>query len=678
MPKRKLESSKRHRSAFFKYSNQVLFERREKEFIKNKQEKNDHKTIYLNTSRNHYKNLKQKFFKEKNIFQYLKTLQYINSNNQNKNNDFFQTISFSDEFKKKIQKNKKFHKSYSNVKYNIFNLTETNKQNSRKILYNNNSAKYYHTFNYNRNNNDGQIKNIRHINDYNYKGINELILIKNKNNLENLKNNECQKKIEKIKDIKIWQINRTKEGFRDFIEKTRNYNIISYSTKVKNERAIRLGEIYKNKIDFYNNTNNSLIKYKNLCDALFLGKMTEYLKFLSINIRQEKYENSKLITKIRNYKNEIEIINAKIKRVEYEKSNIVRWLYLQIQLKEKKIILPNYYKSIFEFNKNVNININKIKNNKKIFRKQQSLNQNDIKAENKKIKKKLSIFKNLFNKEINNDNKNNNNNENNTIELNGVKIKIEEYERIKQYKNKLIFTSPELFNDALLNIENNNLKLINYYDKLRNQLIFLKNEFIKVKNEKKNIDNYINSKIKYNEKVLNGIKSEINLNAEFGTDLEGKKKDKKSILFIKILKIYENCRVDDNDINNTNDNIIKLPIEEEIINMLKYIEIKVNELINKINLFIKKENKISSKDFIKKIKIEIEKDHKIEKAEIQKFKQKEKYKKLYEKIQERNNKIYFLPKKKIDISKFKSKKSEKNEIRTEPNEDKKIEDFLFE
>ena len=39
MPKRKLESSKRHRSAFFKYSNQVLFERREKEFIKNKQEK---------------------------------------------------------------------------------------------------------------------------------------------------------------------------------------------------------------------------------------------------------------------------------------------------------------------------------------------------------------------------------------------------------------------------------------------------------------------------------------------------------------------------------------------------------------------------------------------------------------------------------------------------------------
>ena len=209
-------------------------------------------------------------------------------------------------------------------------------------------------------------------------------------------------------------------------------------------------------------------------------------------------------------------------------------------------------------------------------------------------------------------------------------------------------------------------------------MIFLKNEFIKVKNEKKNIDNYINSKIKYNEKELNGIKSEINLNAEFCTYLEGEKKDKKSILFIKILKIYENCRVDDNDINNTNDNIIKLSIEEEIINMLKYIEIKVNELINKINLFIKKENKISSKDFIKKIKIEIEKDHKIEKAEIQKFKQKEKYKKLYEKIQERNNKIYFLPKKKIDISKFKSKKSEKNEIRTEPNEDKKIEDFLFE
>ena len=676
MPKKKYEAYKRHKSAFFKYSNQVLFERREKEFIKNKKEKNEHKTYYLNTSRNHYKDLKQKFFKEKNIFQYIKTLQYINSDIHKKNNDIFQTFSFNDEFKKKIQKNKKVHKSYSNIKHNIFNLTQTNKRNSKKFLYNNNSASNYHAFNYNKNNKNEAIKNNRKINDYKYKGINELILIKKRNNLENLKKIEDQNKIEKIKDIKLFQINFAKEGFRDYIEKTRNYNLIRYSTTVKNERAIYLGEIYQNKIDFYNNTNNSLIKYKNLCDTLTIGKITEYLKFLSIKIRKEKYENSKLVTKIRNYKNEIEIINNKIKRVEYEKSNIIRWLYLQIQLKEKKIILPNYYKYIFEGNKNINVTVNKIKNNKKIVKKENSISQNDINVEKKKPRK-ISIFKNLIIKEINNYNKKNSN-EIDTIELNGVKIKIEDYERIKKYKNELIFSSPELFNEALLNIENNNLKLINYYDKIRDQLIFLKKEFNKVKNENKNIHNYINNKMKYKEKELNEINSEICINSKYCSYLEGKKKNNRAILYIKIIKIYENFKLNNDAINNTNENNINLSFEEQIINILKNIEMKVNELINKINEFIKKENKISPKEFIKKIKIEIEKGHKIEKAQKQKIKQLEKHKKLYEKIKERNNKIFFLPKKKIDISKIKSKKRGKIEIKTEQNEDNKIEDFLFE
>ena len=35
-------------------------------------------------------------------------------------------------------------------------------------------------------------------------------------------------------------------------------------------------------------------------------------------------------------------------KIEVEKGKILRWVYLQIKLKEKKVILPIYYKLIME------------------------------------------------------------------------------------------------------------------------------------------------------------------------------------------------------------------------------------------------------------------------------------------------------------------------------------------
>ena len=35
-------------------------------------------------------------------------------------------------------------------------------------------------------------------------------------------------------------------------------------------------------------------------------------------------------------------------KIELEKNKILRWVYFQIKLKEKKLILPNYYKLILE------------------------------------------------------------------------------------------------------------------------------------------------------------------------------------------------------------------------------------------------------------------------------------------------------------------------------------------
>ena len=672
MPKRKIEMAKRHNSAFFKYSNQVVFDKREKEFIKNNNEKNNIKYTLTYSSKNRYRNIKQKFLKEKNIYQYLKTLQSINSKLKSDDN-IFQTISFEDELKRQKSKIKNIKKKMNRAKinFNFFNLTETNLKQS-KMLYNNNSAKYYYTIDYDKKYGIKKEKKENHktINNYKYKGINELLLIKNNKIFNDLKRNESEAKTERIKDLKNLQFNPTKEGFRDYIEKSRNYDLINYSTKVKKERAVRLEEIYKNKIQFYKDTYNSLNKFKKLLTK-FLLKTSEYLKFLYIKIQKEKHKNSNLVNEIRNCKNDIENINIKMKRMEYEKSNIIRWLYLQIQLKEKKLVLPNFYKVIFESGDLIGQNKHKIK----------QTGQNIAKKEKSKKKTLLvNYFKNFIDDEfLKGSNKEINLNENNIIDLNGTIISLEEYEKIKSYKLQLIYKTPEQFNDALLNIEKNNLKLINYHDNLRDQLFILKKKFNKVKEEKNNIENYINNKLKHKENELNSIKSIANINSRNDILSERKENNNTLAIYNKVLDIYKSCKLIDNSEKNTTMKNMKTTLEEEIIIMLRYIETKTDKLINKINSKIRNDmdGKVSIKEFIFHIKYEIDREHKNENALKQKKLQREKYRKIYESIEERNNKIYFLPKKKLDLSKMKTKKSKKIEIKIENKKENYLEDFLY-
>ena len=642
MPKKKIDFKKRHNSAFFKYSNQELFERREKEFFKNSIDKKGHKNIYSYTSRNRYRNIKQNFLKEKNIFQYLKTLQFLNSSEKSSKNTFLKTISYNDENdltpRNKITHTNKFK---SKSKKNIFILTENNYM-KPKIYTSNNSSKNYYKINYyNKLSIDKKtlIKNRNKktiTNKYNYKDIKKLLLIQKEKKISDMKNDEEIKKEDKIKDLKLFQFHCYKGDFKDYIKKLGLYKLTNISTEAKKERAIRLEEIYNNQIEFYKHTYNSLLKSKKLFDKKFIIKISEYLKYLSIKIDKEKLENSELKNKILDLENEIESINTKIKKVESEKSNIVRWLYLQIQVKEKKLILPDYYKVVFEYN-----NISTKKYKQKTIKKQVNFSKKD----------NLKTSENEKNNEINKNN-------NNFIDINGIRINFDEYERLNNYKIHLIYKTPEIFNEALLSLENNNLKLINYYDNIRNILFFLKKEFKKVKKEENDIDNYINNKINENKNEINSLKSTILSGINFSIDSKlnsykkEKKINKKSILFIKVHNIYMNL-IESNNEKNYKNNLInnkKITEEQEIINMLRFIEIKTDELIHNIYSNSKYEDNISIQKFISKIKYEIEKEHKNEKAYLQKIKQMEKHLKLYEKIEARNNKIYFLPKKKLDIS----------------------------
>ena len=660
MQKKKLHLSKRYNSAFFKYTNQQVFDRREKLFLENKKGKKRNNKKYLETSRNGYTNLKQKLFNEKNIFQYLKTLQLLNSNdNDNNNNGFFQTITNFNEINKKYTIKNKENSIKKNNLQNLFNLTETNIIKQKKRLYNNNSTKNNLTINFQKFFNIKDEKNYSRnkqkliINDYNYKGIKELLLIKKEKELNDVKNNEDKEKSDGIKTLKLFQFNCLKEGSREYIKKTNNYNTINYSYNTKKERIIRLEEIYNNNNGYYKYSYNSLLNSKKLFNK-FMNQISEYLKFLSMKIKKEILENSKLINEILNLKNEIEVVGSKIKKTELEKNNIIRWLYFQIQLKEKKLNLPDYYKVILEYNNINNRNFQKQSIRKK---KVMGINYNDLKKNN----------------DVNNED---DNVINNFVELNGINIKIEEYKKIKAYKNKLIYETPELFNEALLNLENNILKLIKYQDSLRENILFLKKEFYKVENEKNTLENYINNKLKNNESELNKIKTTLSGKTIFNNCFDNINKKKDSIIFIKIMNIYENLKTIEK--NNKNKNKNKNILEKDIINILKYIEVKTDELINNVNSYNKDECKTSMKSFIFKIKLEIDKNHKKEKAELQKIKQRERYIKLYEEIEAKNNKIYTLPRKKLDISRIKSKQKKVKIIKKEKKEESNLDDFLHE
>ena len=80
--------------------------------------------------------------------------------------------------------------------------------------------------------------------------------------------------------------------------------------------------------------------------------------------------------------------------------------------------------------------------------------------------------------------------------------------------------------------------------------------------------------------------------------------------------------------------------------MLKHTEISVDRLFGIFKDYNK--NKSVYHDLLKKIKNTIEKEHKIEKAKRQRDEQLMKLNKLKEQIEERNNKIYIKPTRKID------------------------------
>ena len=761
----KLKLKKLIKESILKYSNISLFERRERNFNSENRDKiKTPKTSKINKIQRKIVNQN----KENILYHFCQTMTSFHS--VDKSTSVLPLLEYfeNDKTKTNIKYKNNYHKinsySRSNTKndininskknrtFNNFYLTETsilkkgnnatkgnfinlfNNINNKKKDLDINTLLLIQSYNNNKDNDNNSIKknsNKLNINkDFQNVKKKDYSFIKteaNKNNFESIINEHDSKCIIncKISKYKHYQ----EPGFKDFIKKTQELKLNSYTTKIKRERAVRLEEGYYNQIEYFQDTLNSLQSSKKLLDVDFTNKIADYTRFVMSKKEREKVKSSKILQEIINYRKEIEHLNNKIKKIEFEKTNIIRWIYFQIQVKEKKLVLPSYYKTLIE---NWGIKRTTIrqmtkrdKNRRNSIRKSGNFQFDSFSFKNKESNNSLK-------------NTNTNTNANTNININNSIInneKKEDHDKILSYKTNLIFKTPEEFHDRLLSFEKENITLLYYYNELYSELFLLRKEFNLLKKGKEEIQHEYNNIISKKEKELKDIKNmidekmklisefkkaELNLINEINNEkdnmnsnekkrknvkerkksVDNKKNDnnkldknnemnmiekynmidkKKYILYKKINIIFETCKNIGGNLkfgslilNSVNKKVNTK--EEEMILMLEFIEQSIDYLITNFNNYINKNEEI--REFIKIMKIEIEKQHKSEKARLQMIIDLEREQKLKEKVEKRMNKIYILPSKKIDLNKFKFNLDRKKVINIS-NRIPTIKDYLY-
>ena len=525
---------------------------------------------------------------------------------------------------------------------------------------------------------------------------------KDEKNLSILNTFENSRHLYNIKDnliilSKNREFTKKKESIYDYIYKTRYYKLMKYTIGIKNERTIRLKEHYFNNNYEVDDIVNSIENTKKLFNEGFHTKFNDYVKELEIQREIEKTKNKNLLTQILKYKKELSQIESKIKKVEFEKNNIIRWIYFQIAIKEKKLRLPNYYKSIIEETD---------ENMTKIFENPSNFSEEDKFERNKRIRDtKREGTRKPTRKSTSNLDKGYHLTPKNTKIGLYKNISLTEGKRIRDYKYNLCFASPEDFMDALKKYDTQTIHFIDYYNDLRNCIKELKEEKENIENEKKKQilsrigiirEKEFELKIQKDKYIL--LSKEIDTirknlkNIYISKENKKNKEERKSIiqksiipskkkiiLYDFILKTYNTClKIPIKEIINPENVIIKKinSKEEEMMDMLSKIEITLDYLFRKITHYSKGIDIYY--DMYKRIYNTIERNRKLEKTRKQREEENEKFIKLKERVEERNNKTYFLPRKKTEIySAFMIKKDVKKKLDESYIKDPAFKDFMY-
>ena len=470
------------------------------------------------------------------------------------------------------------------------------------------------------------------------------------------------------------------------IDKVRKLLKLKYCYSIKNERKRMNEEILENEKEIIDDKIKSLENIKSLYHQYFNSKLSEYIKFIFKRREIERKYDSELINQIYSLKKDISQLNNKIKKVEAEKTCIIQWFFFQIRVKEKRLVLPQYFSRILEEN---------IKRNNP----KRKTAQGNIKLLSYPTKKmKSNVAK--INLEQNSD-------------YNFSGVEHEEIRRILKYKRQLIFETPDDFLDEIKNIENKNIKLFSQAETVYNEIKKLKKQYDLVINEKMRNDSCTFTQIKNKEfeleenkkryktqiKILNECKNnktkkktnkKINTEPTIKENYLGKidisLNPKKLKLYTMIKLLYKTCQEIEIKKNNETDESensmssikkISKTKEEEILEMMEFIEVRISHLLNIFSIYLNPFN--PNYELIRRLRNNLIRKRKKEKAELTRIENDINYRKLIHELDSRSKKLIFLQRRKIGIKNYSEWNNQKkgNFFKSKQVYVPTFEDFLF-
>jgi hypothetical protein len=516
-------------------------------------------------------------------------------------------------------------------------------------------------------------------------------------------------------------------------------NIYNNDLYINKEKEKNKKEEKENEVEFIQEKIHSINKAIKLLGIQFMNRISDYLRYLETKINSEKTENINLLKEKMKIKREIIQLNSEIEKIKEKREGILRWIYLQMKVKEKKLTLPKYYKKIFEafkveilymqkkFDDNLQqINVKRERDDKlraqklkKSFMKKKTIKEEHIFSSPSKKTKNIFNYqseKSVFhiNKKPLNLNYNSPSKKEEHKEMNKIKIFLgddisksksgdkegelltkEEFDKIIFWKFRPIFQSPEEFMDSLNYLDLKNIKLLEYYNQLQFKNYCLKQELVQIRNSREkfdfNIDEQLAQKTAELEKIRNkhimilkthekiNETKKINKNKK-DNDSETKSFDdtEMNIIYNKLSNIFDDCKIVNNkELTELIYYYIKSEKtkEGEMIYLLEYIECTLDFLIGKISLY-KMNDDLNEK--VHELEVEIDKQHKREKPNKQKLEDKQKHLNLIKKVMKKSEQQYIIPTRHIDLVHYNVRELGKPKKRIKINKDDfpNLDDFM--
>ena len=468
---------------------------------------------------------------------------------------------------------------------------------------------------------------------------------------------------DKIKDSNIVMKNKEKDiivhtrkfiSRKEYLEKANLINLLHFSNKNKNERYINYLSMKNLRIKSTNDTLDKLKKSKDFLDKKYNDEYISYIKFLANEIEKERNKDINLIKERNGILYQVAKLEKNIDKTKNKMRNLIKWLYLQIQVKENLPYLPEYYKliledecSLDEVNKKgkgkYNINFDEYFRIRDYIGKNPYENANEFfqKLDELEIKS-LTILNNKLDL------------------LEKDKNLLKEYEDLKKKSLIIEKEDNETINELLIKLKD--IKKTN--TELKNKLMSIKYS----KNiKKKATDKFLLTKLATYAQLNSNVKG-MNLIL----------KNQNSMLYCFSLCLYyiiEYANFPDIKNNKLSLNIY-MNDNKMIVDILNYAERILNILLAEKKYYYSNEK--LKKIYENKSK-EVDKKTKIEKILLQIKLRKHKEIEKREKLEEKINKKYYKPSRKIDYDYYRKEMNKKHKTIIDKNvkNETKFEDFLF-